>query len=220
MARSNRGLASPSRAPLLLGALVTASGVALAACNVAVGGGVAALVGGSAVFASQCYDRVHITVRDATGSATCDAKVSVIDAEGDVRTLQPCYSAALTEGRWTIRAERAGYTPMTTSVVIAEHDDCPFYTHSVEMSLTRVGEAAVANQPADVARARAAAAADAAADEEEASPSGPPRRAFELLSAPAPAPASASPAPAPAASPTPSASPSPTPGAPAPAPAR
>lgn len=210
----------------LLGALLTASSVALAGCNLAVGGGAAVLVGGSAVFAAQCYDRVHITVRDDTGSATCDAKVSVIDAEGDASTLQPCYSAALTEGKWTIRAERAGYTPMTTSVVIPEHEDCPYYTHSIDISLTHVGARALANQPADVARARAAAAAEAAAATEEPKPADPSRKAFELLSAPAPAPASAasasaapSAAPAPAVAPTPTAAPASAP-TPAPSPAR
>lgn len=205
-----------ARSTLVLGALVTISSVGLAACNLAVGGGVAAVVGGSAVFASQCYDRVHITVRDSTGSATCDAKVSVIDAEGDVSKLQPCYSAALTEGTWTIRAERAGYVPMATKVVIAEHDDCPYYTHSIDMSLARVGVPAVANRPEDVARARAAAAAEAAVEAaRETKVSDPSRKAFDLL--PAPAPASASPTPTPSASPTPTPSASPTP-SPAPTP--
>jgi hypothetical protein len=176
-------------------------------------------VGGSAVLASQCYDRVHITVRDATGSATCDARVSVIDADGDTSALQPCYSAALTEGKWTIRAERQGYTPMTTSLVIPEHDGCPYYTHSVDISLTPIGAAAVANQPADVARARAAAAAAAKDEPEEAKPAGPPRRAFELLT-PGAAPAGTTSAAAPGAPPPAPESPAPAAPAPPAAPAR
>jgi hypothetical protein len=211
-----------ARSSLALGALA-ASGLLALACNVAIGGGAAALVGGSAVLASQCYDRVHITVRDSTGSVTCDARVSVIDAEGDARKLQPCYSAALTAGTWSVRAEKAGYTPMTTSVVIPEHDDCPYYTHSIDISLRPIGAPAIANQPADIARARAAAAA--AETPPEPAPSGPPRRAFELLTpgtelppssaATAPVqPTPAAPAPAAPAVPSTPASPPPTPPAP------
>jgi hypothetical protein len=191
--------------------------LAISACNVALGGGAAALVGGSAVLASQCYDQVYISVRDATGSPTCDARVYVVDADGDARRLQPCYSASLTEGKWRVIAKREGYADATTSITVADHDDCPYYTHSIEITMRRIGESVVATTVVDHSKAPprpttpAPAAAPAAAVE-------PPTRAFDLLAPPAPpasAPAATAPGTPPAA-PTPPSAPAPTPGPPEP----
>ncbi len=127
-----------ARKPLLLalaGALLGAL-----ACNAALGGGLVALAGGAGYLASQCYDRVRVKVRDAeTGLYTCEASVSVSDGDSEWR-LRPCYSAALTEGRWQLTARRAGYVAASTEVKVDDHPgDCPYYTHSVELTLRLEG---------------------------------------------------------------------------------
>jgi len=129
--------------------VVAALGIgALAGCNVALGGGAAALVAGSAFLASRCYDRVHITIRDGTGSATCDARVTLIDEDGDERTLTSCYTAALTAGTYQVRAQLAGLPPLQSSIVVGEHEGCPYYTHNVELSFpTTSSPVAAAPEP-------------------------------------------------------------------------
>jgi hypothetical protein len=203
-----------------------------ASCNAAVGGGVVALVGGAGFLAGQCYDRVRVKVRDPhTGLTTCNASVWVSDADGSERRLRPCYNAALTEGTWKLTARHEGYVPASTELTIPEHpDDCPHYTHTVELTLRRPGEPSM---PPTVTRG-----ATATGDAAPAAPSNPldtpparvvpppipgvaptpgvPTRSFELPAAPG---APAAPAPAtPAAPAAPAAPPTPTP-APAPAPA-
>ncbi|HWO09217.1 MAG TPA: hypothetical protein VNN80_07045, partial [Polyangiaceae bacterium] len=79
--------------------LVAVAALCVTSCNVAIGAGVVAVLGGVGFLSSQCYDRVQVRVLDpATGGAVCDAEVSVSDAEGAERPLRPCYNAALTEG--------------------------------------------------------------------------------------------------------------------------
>src|SRR4051812_27773349 len=123
-----------------------ALGVALGAllpgvlgCNAAVGAGLVAVAGTAGFLASQCYDEVRIRVRDESGQSTCDADVTL--SEGDsVSSLRPCYHASLTEGRWRVDARREGYLPASTELVIPEHEgSCPHYTHSVELTLRRLG---------------------------------------------------------------------------------
>jgi hypothetical protein len=187
-----------------------------ASCNAAVGGGVVALVGGAGFLAGQCYDRVRVKVRDPhTGLSTCNASVWVSDADGSERRLRPCYNAALTEGTWKLTARHEGYVAASTELTIPEHpDDCPHYTHTVELTLRRPGEPSM---PPTVTRS-----ATATGDAAPAAPSNPldtpparvvpppipglapapgvPTRSFELPAAPgAPAPAApASPPPNPA----------------------
>jgi hypothetical protein len=134
--------------------LVTSSAALLvASCNAAVGGGVVALMGGAGFLAGQCYDRVRVRVRDPhTGLPTCSADVTVSEAGGSPRSLRPCYSAALTEGSWTLTARQEGYAPVTTELVVPEHEGaCPHYTHTIELTLRREGEPA-AGPPAPAAR--------------------------------------------------------------------
>ncbi len=135
-------------------------GVLLAglACNVAIGGGVVALVGGAGYLAAQCYDHVKVRVRDAgTGLPTCDADVAVSEG-GSERLMSSCYYATLTEGRWAVTARREGYVSSSTEVEVAEHSGaCPYYVHSVELTLWPVG----ARRP-DAAPVRPARAAEAA----------------------------------------------------------
>jgi hypothetical protein len=129
------------------------------ACNAAVGGGVVALVGGAGYLAGQCYDRVRLKVRDAeTGRYTCDAEVSVSDGDSE-HPLRPCYSAALTEGKWRFTARQPGYTEASTELQIAETDGaCPHYTHSIELTLRREGAPPPATTTLTPARAPGAAA--------------------------------------------------------------
>jgi hypothetical protein len=128
--------------PLLLALAGTALGAL--ACNAALGGGLVALAGGAGYLASQCYDRVRVKVRDAqTGLHTCEAEVSVSDG-GSERPLRPCYNAALTEGRWQLTARLAGYVTASTEVQVEDHPgDCPYYTHSVELTLRPEGSPSV-----------------------------------------------------------------------------
>jgi hypothetical protein len=133
----------PGRRGLLLRVtLMTGAALLIASCNAAVGGGLVALVGGAGFLAAQCYDRVRVRVRDPeTGLATCSPDVWLSEGGSSKRRLRPCYSAALTEGRWTLTALQEGYAPATTELVIPEHEgDCPHYTHTVELTLRHEGE--------------------------------------------------------------------------------
>ena len=209
---------SPARVSSVL--LLSGASLLLASCNALVGGGVVALMGGAGYLAAQCYDRVRVRVRDTyTGEATCGADVWLSDADGSKRRLRSCYSAALTEGTWTLTAVQQGYTPASTQVTIPEHKGgCPTYTHSIELTLRRVGEPAT---PAEGTRSRTASDAPAApppgaASELESPParivpppipggsSTPviPTRSFEPIPV---APATPTPAPAPAPAPDPAA---------------
>jgi hypothetical protein len=211
--------------------LITPLALLSASCNAAIGAGAVVLLGGAGYLASQCYDRVRVRVYDrATGTTGCEASVFVSDGESE-RELRPCYNTALTEGKWTLIARRAGYVTASTEIVIPDHEGkCPSYTHTVEFTLRRDGDPA---EPATVTPARTREPAGPAAPP---SPGGdmdtPPSRVvppplpgvptgrFEPVqppgSAPAPAPA-APPAPAPAPQPAPAPTPAPPP-APAPAP--
>lgn len=122
--------------------MASAAALLVASCNAAVGGGVVALVGGAGFLAGQCYDRVRVRVRDThTGLPTCSANVTVSEAGGSERRLRPCYSAALTEGTWTVTARQDGYAPVQTALVIPDHEGaCPHYTHTIELTLRREGE--------------------------------------------------------------------------------
>jgi hypothetical protein len=121
---------------------MTSAAFLVASCNAAVGGGLVALVGGAGFLAAQCYDRVRVRVRDPqTGMLTCSPDVWLSDAGGSQRRLRPCYSAALTEGKWTLTARAEGYAPATTELVIPEHEgSCPHYTHTIELTLRHEGE--------------------------------------------------------------------------------
>lgn len=166
--------------------LFAAAGAVLGAvaCNAAVGGGVVALVGGAGYLAGQCYDRVRVKVRDAeSGRYTCDADVWVSDGDSE-RRLRPCYSAALTEGKWLLTARQPGYTAAKTELDIPEVDgECPHYTHSVELTLRREGAPAVATTVVAPARPAAAPvpAAPPAAPASPPLPAAVPTRSFDVV---------------------------------------
>jgi len=195
--------------------LVVASALCLTSCNAVVGASAVVVLGGVGMLASQCYDRVQVRVIDpATGGTTCDADVTVADAEGSERGVRPCYNTALTAGHWRIIARRPGYVPATSEITIAERDGaCPHYVHSVQLTMRREGEP-VTNP---VARSRGSdgpAAPPATTTDLESPPArvvpppipGVPVKAFEPVS-PTPTPPSSPQAPSPPAT---------TPGAPAP----
>jgi hypothetical protein len=118
-------------------------GAASLGCDAAlIGGGVAALAGGTSILVAQCYDQVSVRVRDDEGRRTCDAHVSIASG-GSERSLRPCYHASLTEGRYLVSVKRDGYVPADVQVDIAEHQGaCPHYTHTIEFTLRRTGAAA------------------------------------------------------------------------------
>lgn len=175
----------PGRASLLVAAGAVLAAVA---CNAAVGGGVVAVLGGAGYLAGQCYDRLRVKVRDAeSGRYTCDADVWVSDGDSE-RRLRPCYSAALTEGKWRLTARQPGYTQASTEVEISEVDgDCPHYTHSIELTLRREGAPAAATTvvtPASPPAAVPAAPPSATAPAPPLPAPGVPTRSFDVLSPP------------------------------------
>jgi hypothetical protein len=182
-------------------------------CNAAVGAGLVVLAGSAGVLASQCYDEVRVRVRDEAGQSTCDADVTISDGDS-VSSLRPCYHASLTEGRWRIDARREGYAPASTEIAIAEHEGaCPHYTHTIELTLRRVGSPSQASQvrppsptPGAATPALAAPATSLVppAGNAPGAPPLPPTAAFPA----APAPATPA-APAPAAASVPPAAPAP-----------
>lgn len=198
--------------------LAGAAVLCLTSCNAIVGAGAVVVLGGVGVLASQCYDRVQVRVIDpATGSSTCDADVTVADADGSERSVRPCYNTALTEGQWRIIARRPGYVQATSEITIAERDGaCPHYVHSVQLTMRREGEP-VTNPVAKSRESERPATAPTTTTELESPPArlvpppipGVPTKAFEPVT-PAPAspngPMPPSPEPAP---PTPPAPPPP-----------
>ncbi|HVZ36427.1 MAG TPA: hypothetical protein VG963_28555, partial [Polyangiaceae bacterium] len=103
--------------------------------------GVSAVVvlGGAGYVAGQCYDQVSVLVRDEAGQQLCDARVTV-EREGSGHALRPCYHASLTSGSWHFTAEQSGHEPATADLTIAERKGaCPHYTHTLELTLRRIG---------------------------------------------------------------------------------
>jgi len=205
--------------------LAAAAALCLTSCNAVVGAGAVVVLGSVGVLASQCYDRVQVRVIDpATGGTTCDAEVTVADADGSERAVRPCYNTALTEGRWRVIARRPGYVPATSEITIAERDGaCPHYVHSVQLTMRREGEP-VTNPVARSRESERPTAPPATTTELESPPArvvpppipGAPTKAFEPLP-PTPAPPNAplppSPTPPPSTAPSP---PSPSPPSPSP----
>jgi hypothetical protein len=204
--------------------LAVAAALCLTSCNALVGAGAVVVLGGVGVLASQCYDRVQVRVIDpATGGSTCDADVSVADADGSERSVRPCYNTALTEGHWRIIARRPGYVPASSEITIAERDGaCPHYVHSVQLTMRREGEP-VTNPVARSRDGDRPSAPPATTTELESPPArvvpppipGVPTKAFEPV---APSPASPTPSPPPAAQPPSPPSPPPPAAPPAPSP--
>jgi hypothetical protein len=188
-------------------------GVSSLGCDAAlIGGGVAALAGGTGILAAQCYDQVSVRVHDDAGHRTCDAHVS-IESDGSARSLRPCYHASLTEGRYRVSVRRDGYVPADVQVDIPEHKGaCPHYTHTIEFTLRRTGASPDPTTIHQVKPAAAEAGAGAPArtvlpaptpsapagtppPAEPAAPAGPPSAAFPLAPPAPPAPAPPQPAP-------------------------
>jgi hypothetical protein len=212
--------------------LAAASALCVASCNAVVGAGAVVVLGGVGFLANQCYDRVRIRVLDAdTGRATCSADVSVLDADGSTRSLRPCYSAALTEGKWRIIARQPGYVDASTDFEVKEREGaCPHYTHTVELTLRRTGAPAesLARRTGATPEPSKSAAPSSTSDLESPPsrvvppplPGVPmvPTRSFEPVSTPpkappappAPAPSPAPPAPVPAPAPAPAPAPEPS----------
>jgi hypothetical protein len=93
------------------------------------------------VLAYQCEDPVRVVVTDpASGNPVCDATVTA-SHDGSPVSAVPCFSFALGEGTWTIRAEKDGYQPVG-SVVTVNHDaGCEPVLHRVELTLVPLGGA-------------------------------------------------------------------------------
>ena len=96
----------------------------LPACPAAIGAGVTLVAGGAAVLAYRCDDSVAIVVSDgATGNRICDATVTAT-SDGSTEKATPCFSLALGEGTWSMRAEKAGYQPAFSTVVVDHTKGC------------------------------------------------------------------------------------------------
>lgn len=126
-----------------LGAVAVAVLGLATGCNFVLGGASLAAAGGIGYLSWQCYDHVAISVRDmSTGSYTCDAalRLSSLDDPDVGWSLQPCYHAALTPGRWRLTASLPGSEETSTELTISRRSGaCPHYTHTVEMSVWPAG---------------------------------------------------------------------------------
>jgi hypothetical protein len=120
--------------------------VGLNACTSLAGG--AALLGavGIAALTSRCYDYVDVTVFDADGRKTCDAKVTAKNGNSQFE-LPTCYNATLTDGTWTLRASRSGSRDAVTTVVVDHAHDCTRYVQTVELTLNPAGSPPSAPRP-------------------------------------------------------------------------
>ena len=130
MACENRGRGRLARRAAGTGLLL----LLVTACAPLVGG--IALVGAVSIGAltTRCYDYIDVTVLDAEGRKTCAATVTASDGHSEFN-LESCYYAALTDGRWMLRASLAG-APVAVSTVVVDHThDCTRYVQSVELTL-------------------------------------------------------------------------------------
>ena len=110
--------------------------VLLPSCTSVVGLVIVAGVAAGGVLAADCSDFIDITVRDVTGSRTCEATVTATQND-EQEQVMPCYHARLADGAWRIRASlpgRAGH-------VHGPHDqtrgECGRTVQSVELWLSR-----------------------------------------------------------------------------------
>jgi hypothetical protein len=134
---------------------------------------------------SRCYDYLDVTVFDAEGHRTCAATVTAID-RGSQFELTSCYYAALTDGRWTVRASLPGSSDAVTTVQVDHAHDCIRHVQTVELTLHRAGTPS-APKPVQLP-------APAVASPPEAPPAAPPQPAVPAPPAVEPAaPAPASP---------------------------
>jgi hypothetical protein len=186
--------------------LVVALGAGLVGCDAAVIGGAVAVLGAGAAFLSaQCYDQVSVHVRDEQGRRTCDARVS-ISSDGSARSLRPCYHASLTEGHYRLSAQQEGYVPTEVEFAIPRHEgSCPHYTHTIELSLRRIGTPAQSG----FVRPRAPAPVEPAGSRPRTNVPAPIPAPPAAAPPAAPAPAAPAPAPAPPAPANPPADPGP-----------
>jgi hypothetical protein len=170
------------------------------ACAAAAAGGVTLAVGGAAFGTSTCYDRVSLRLVDAaTGQLTCQARVSAVDPDGSELSFNSCFHAAVPRGKWTVRAERAGYVTSSTALVVPVQSHCDSAVQTIDMVITPVGYQPPPRAPVGT----------------PSSPPAAPAAAPSTVSAQVPVPA---PAPTPAATPVSPVAPAPSPPAPAPSP--
>lgn len=132
MPRDRRGRGGLARGAFGAALLILAT----SACTPLVGGGV--LLGLVAVGAltSRCYDYLDVTVFDADGRKTCAATVTASNGK-DKFELDSCYYAALTDGRWTLRASLPGFPDALSTVNVDHTHDCARYVQTVELTLNR-----------------------------------------------------------------------------------
>ena len=120
---------------LLLGSALVSAGCATAAAG-AVTFGVAAV----GILTSTCYDRVSLRLIDAaSGQRLCDARVRAVDADGSELEFSSCFHAAVPRGTWTISAERPGYAPANTRLIVPVESNCGSAVQSVDLTIAPVG---------------------------------------------------------------------------------
>ncbi|MEI9948595.1 MAG: hypothetical protein WDO74_06320 [Pseudomonadota bacterium] len=80
-----------------------------------------------------------MTVLDADGRKTCAATVTVSNNGGGQFELTSCYYAALTDGRWTLRASLPGFADAVSTVEVDHAHDCIRHVQTVQLTLNRTG---------------------------------------------------------------------------------
>lgn len=115
-------------------------------CTSVVGLGIVAGVTGAAVLASDCSDFIDITVRDVSGSRTCEATVTATRND-EQEQIMPCYHARLGDGAWQIRASLPGRADAVTALTIKREGKCGRTVQSVELWLQPLGYAPVVATP-------------------------------------------------------------------------
>ena len=117
---------------------IIAIALGAAACVPLAGVGATAVVVGAAVVAHRCYDTIDVKVLDAaTGLPLCDASVTVVSKD-DRYELMPCFVGHLTEGKWGIVAEHAGYTSEATALTVQRGAKCEPAIQTIELRLEPV----------------------------------------------------------------------------------
>lgn len=127
-------------------ALLTLGGTS--SCAVAIGLAAAGAVATTVALTAGCYDIVDVNVVDAnTGLPRCDASVVARKKNGSESRFSSCFHAELNEGTWTILAQRPGFRPATTEMVVGGGRSCQPAVQTIELRLWPVDRAAPAPIP-------------------------------------------------------------------------
>jgi len=96
----------------------------------------AGLIAMSSQIEGECYQDLSVTViDDRTGGKVCDARVTLLNSDGETEVLEDCYQASLLEGRYRLRASMPGRKAATTFLEVPDLSACKPSTSTVMLTI-------------------------------------------------------------------------------------